>query len=110
MRFGNINSLRNNPGFKITLKLTLQERNIFGHEHLQPPYKKLKNAGPRLFIQGVRRKVKKIPKQDKFLQRVPLGNIYSLRNDSGSSLLFKSIANYKKKSCSEVIYARGDHE
>ena len=45
----------------------------------------------------MKRKVKKIPKHDKFLQRVPLRNIYSLRQDSGSSLIFKSIENYKKK-------------
>ena len=45
----------------------------------------------------VKRKVKKIPKHDKFLQRVPLRNFYSLRQDSGSSLIFKSIENYKKK-------------
>ena len=48
-----INSLRIDPKFKLTLKITLQEWNIFGHVHLQPPYKKLKNAGPNLFIQGV---------------------------------------------------------
>ena len=28
---------------------------------------------------------------------MPLRNIYSLRQDSGSSLIFKSIENYKKK-------------
>ena len=55
MWFGYINSLRNDPKFKLTLKITLQERNIFGHVHLQvaTPLKMMKNAGPRLFIQGV---------------------------------------------------------